>query len=281
MRIAISGASGFVGSYLQHYFQNKGYKVIGIQRSILSDEKGLEKIISEVDVIINLAGANIIQRWTTKYKKLMYDSRIDTTKALVKAINTNKKEQLFISTSAIGIYANDTLCDEEQYSYGNGFLAHLCQDWEHEAKKVQKRMAIFRFSIIMGDGGALKKMLLPFKLGLGGKIGSGEQPFSYIHIKDLARVYELLIKQQSLEGIFNLSSPNPSTNGEFSSVLARKLHRPSFFLVPAFILKLIFGEGAQVLLNGQCIYPKRLLENGFNFNFPTVESVLDDLILKK
>ena len=281
MTIAISGSSGFVGSYLQHYFCEKGYKVIPIQRSLLGNEKGLQNIISEADVIINLAGANILQRWTKKHKKLMYDSRINTTNTLVKAINANEKEQLFISTSAIGIYANDILCDEEQYSYGDGFLAQLCQDWEHEARQVKKRMAIFRFSIIMGDGGALKKMLLPFKSGLGGKIGSGKQPFSYIHIKDLARAYELLTNQQNLEGVFNLSTPNPSTNGEFSSVLARKLHRPAFFPVPAFILKLIFGEGAQVLLNGQRVYPKRLLDNSFEFSFPTVESVLDDLILRR
>jgi hypothetical protein len=196
----------------------------------------------------------------------------------VKAINTNKKEQLFISTSAIGIYANDTLCDEEQYSYGNGFLAHLCQDWEYEAKKVQKRMAIFRFSIIMGHGGALKKMLLPFKLGLGGKIGSGKQAFSYIHIEDLARAYEWLISQKNLEGIFNLSTPHHTINEKFTKVLAEKLHRPSFFTVPAFILKIIFGEGAQILLSGQRVYPKRLLECGFRFCFPTVKSVLDDLL---
>lgn len=279
MTIAISGISGFVGSYLQNYFEKKMYKVIPIERSILTNEKVLANLISEANVIINLAGANILQRWNKKHKKLMYDSRINTTKALVKAINKNKKEQLFISTSAIGIYANDILCDEEQYVFGDGFLAQLCQDWEQEARQVKKRMAIFRFSIILGDGGALKKMLFPFKLGLGGKIGSGEQPFSYIHINDLARTYALIIRNQNLEGIFNLSTPNPSTNGEFSTVLARTLHRPSFFPVPALILKLIFGEGAQVLLNGQCVYPKRLIDNAFQFCFPTVKSVLDDLIL--
>jgi len=278
MIIAISGMSGFVGSYLQKYFERKGYKVVGIQRDILSDERALVGTISEVDVIINLAGANIIQRWTTKYKKLIYDSRIDTTKALVKAINANNKEQVFISTSAIGIYANNIMCDEEKYIMGDSFLAALCKDWEYEAQKVDKRMAIFRFSIVMGHGGALKKMLLPFKLGLGGKIGSGKQAFSYIHIEDLARAYELLITQKNLEGIFNLSTPHHTTNEKFTKVLAEKLHRPSFFTVPSFILKIIFGEGAQVLLNGQCVYPKRLLACSFRFSFPTIKSVLNDLI---
>ena len=278
MIVAISGASGFVGQYLQSYFTNKKYEVVILERGLLTNTTKLNEIISNVDVIINLSGANIIQKWTKKHKDILYTSRIETTKALVNAINNTNKEQLFISTSAIGIYANNILCDEEKYTYGDTFLSKLCEAWELEANKVTKRIAIFRLSVILGHGGALHKILLPFKLGLGGVIGDGKQAFSYIHIDDLARAYDYMIHHKQLNGIFNLSTPFAITNKEFTKELSSKLHRPAFIPLPVFILKLIFGEGSQVLTDGQKVYPKRLLEHGFKFNYPKINSVLDDLL---
>jgi len=131
---------------------------------------------------------------------------------------------------------------------------------------------------VLGNGGALAKMLTPFNLGLGGKIGDGKQPFSYIHIEDLARAYEYLITHDRLEGIFNLTTPYPTTNADFTTLLAKKLDKPAFIPLSTFMLKLIFGEGAQVLTNGQMVYPKRLLESGFEFQYRDVDSVLSDLI---
>jgi len=275
--IAISGASGFVGTYLQDYFYGKDIKVIVIKRTDLGDGEVLQEKIDKADVIINLAGANIIQRWSKSHKKKMYRSRINSTKSLVDAINASEKEQLLISTSAIGIYENDIVMDEEDFVYGQTFLTDLCKDWEQEASKVEKKLAIFRFGVILGEGGALKKMLPPFKLGLGGVIGDGKQPFSCIHIEDLARAYTYVIEQK-LEGIFNLTSPNVTSNEHFSKALAKNLHRPAFIPVPVFALKLLFGEGAQVLSDGQRVVPKRLLDSGFVFKYADVETILEDLL---
>ena len=278
MKIAIAGASGFVGSYLQDYFYERDIEVLTVPREELSQREVLKDKIAKVDVIINLAGENIVHRWSKNHKKKMYKSRIESTKALVSAINATSKKQLFISASAIGIYENDISCDEEDFIYGQTFLTQLCQDWEREASKVNKRLAIFRLGVVLGDGGALAKMLTPFNLGLGGKIGTGKQPFSYIHIEDLARAYAHLITHDRLEGIFNLTTPSPTTNGDFTKSLAKKLDKPAFIPLPTFVLKLIFGEGAQVLSDGQMVYPKRLLASGFEFQYRDVDSVLGDLI---
>ncbi len=278
MIIAISGASGYLGSYLQNYFNAKNVDVQVIKREELSHAALLKEVVAKADVIINLSGANIIQRWSKKHKKKMYHTRIESTKALVNAINANNKKQLFISTSAIGIYENNIACDEDDYTYGQTFLAELCQGWEKEASKVNKRLVIFRLGVVLGNGGALKKMLLPFKLGLGGKIGDGTQPFSYIHIEDLARAYEHIIYHNNLKGVFNLTTLNPITNSEFTKTLARKLHRLALIALPVFVLKLLFGEGSQVLSDGQRVYPKRLLESGFVFKFETIEKLLDDVL---
>ena len=276
--IAISGISGFVGGYLDTYFHEKGYDVIMISREDIAQAEVLKEKIAKVDTIINLAGANIIQRWSKKQQKKIYRSRIETTSALVKAINANDKKQLFISTSAIGIYENAIVCDEEDYIYGQTFLTEVCKDWEREASKVDKRLAIFRLGVVLGKGGALEKMLKPFKLGLGGRIGDGKQAFSFIHIFDLARAYEHIIYHDSLEGVFNLTTPYPVTNFAFTKILAKKLHRPAFLPLSTFVLKLIFGKGASVLSEGQYVLPKRLLESGFMFKYPKVDTVLDDLI---
>lgn len=280
--LAITGSSGFVGTNLRSFFEKKGFNVIGIKREELKNEKKLLDIIEASDVVVNLAGANIINRWTETYKKTLYNSRLDTTKALISAMNkADNKPELFISTSAVGIYKNTTCYDEERFEYEDDFLANLCKDWESEALKAKEfgiRTAIFRFGIILGDGGALEKMLTPFKFGLGGTIGSGLQDFSFIHIMDLINAYDFVYENKNLEGIFNLTAPEPTTNLILTKALGKKLNRPTLLPVPEFVLNLIFSEGAKVLTDGQCVKPKKLLDSGFKFEFTNIDSTIDNLV---
>ncbi|QDF29663.1 TIGR01777 family oxidoreductase [Halarcobacter anaerophilus] len=277
--VAITGASGFVGSNLKNYFSNLGFKVVGIKREELKDSKKLTKIVEESELIINLAGANIINRWTHSYKKLLYSSRIDTTKALIEAMKkADKKPKLFISTSAVGIYKNRSCYDEENFEYSDDFLANLCKDWEKEALKAKElgiRTAIFRFGIVLGNGGALTKMLTPFKLGVGGTIGDGNQYFSFIHIDDLLNAYKFIYENSSLEGIFNLTAPISTTNKGLTKALGKALHRPTIFPVPQFVLNLVFSEGAKVLTDGKCVIPKRLLDSGFIFENSSIKEAIE------
>jgi uncharacterized protein len=278
--IAISGASGFVGTSLTKYFSDLGYEIISISRDILNNKSKLEETLNQTDIVINLAGANIINRWSESYKKLLYSSRIDTTSKIVNAINSvQNKPKLLISTSAVGIYDNKTTYDENG-SFSNDFLSSLCQDWEKEALKAKNettKVSIFRFGIVMGkDGGALQKMITPFKLGLGGIIGNGKQAFSYIHIDDLMAAYKFVI-QNECEETFNLTAPVPTTNKGLTLALGKTLKRPTILPVPEFVLNLIFSEGARVLTDGQSAVPRKLLDLGFEFKFKTIEETIENL----
>lgn len=278
--ITITGASGFVGTSLIKYFSNLGYKVLPIERAVLNNQEKLNKILNSSDVVINLAGANIINRWSESYKKLLYSSRIDTTSKIVNTIkNIQNKPKLLISTSAVGIYDNKSTYDEKG-NYSNDFLSKLCQDWEKEALKAKNettKVSIFRFGIILGkDSGALQKMITPFKLGLGGVIGNGSQAFSFIHIDDLLNAYKFVIENE-FEEVFNLTAPVPTTNRGLTSALGKTLKRPTILPVPEFVLKLIFSEGAKVLTDGQSAIPKKLLDLGFEFKFKTIEETIENL----
>ncbi|MDK2082081.1 TIGR01777 family oxidoreductase [Aliarcobacter butzleri] len=278
--IAISGANGFVGTSLTNFFSSFRYKIVPLSRDILNNKSKLEKVLNSTDIVINLAGANIINRWSESYKKLLYSSRIDTTSKIVNAISSiSNKPKLLISTSAVGIYDNKSIYDENG-SFSNDFLSNLCQDWEKEALKVKSeatKVAIFRFGIILGkDGGALQKMITPFKFGLGGTIGSGKQAFSFIHISDLLNAYKFVI-ENDYDGVFNLTAPTPTTNKGLTFALGKTLKRPTILPVPEFVLKLIFSEGARVLTDGQSAIPKKLLDLGFEFKFKTIEETIENL----
>ncbi len=279
--IVISGASGFVGTNLIKMFQNEGYNPIALKREDLKDINKLTNLINGAKAVINLAGASIIGRWSEEYKKILYNSRLNTTSAIIQAIhNCETKPEILISTSAVGIYSNKRKYNELNIEYANDFLANLCSDWENkalEAKVFGVRTIIFRFGIVLGDGGALAKMLLPFKLGLGGTIGDGSQAFSFIHIKDLVNAYKFAL-EKPLEGVYNLTAPIPTTNKGLTLALGKTLHRPTIFPVPEFLLKLIFGEGAKVLTDGQSVEPKRLQDAGFVFEFKTIEETVENLL---
>lgn len=280
--IAISGASGFVGTHLTNFFKSFGYQVSKISREELSNSSLLSQKFEQTDIVINLSGANIIHRWNDEYKKELYHSRIDTTQKIVTAIQSaNNKPKVLISTSAVGIYSNKQINSEEDCNYGKNFLARLCKTWEDEALKAKNdtRVVIFRFGIVLGkNGGALQSMLLPFKLGLGGTIGNGNQYFSFIHIEDLKNAFKFVIEQENLSGAFNLGAPQPTTNKGLTKALGKTLHRPTLFPVPEFVLKLIYGEGSSVLTDGQSMIPQRLEENGFRFQFKTIEETIENLL---
>lgn len=281
MKIAISGASGFVGTSLKEFFTNLEYEVVAISRNILNDEAALISLIESADVVINLAGANILARWTKSYKEQIYNSRIDTTKAIVNAISkASKKPRVFISTSAVGIYSARTENSEEKYKYADDFLANVCKTWEKEAFKASEftRVVIFRFGIVLGKhGGAFAKMIKPFRFGLGGNIGEGTQYLSFIHISDLLNAYKFIIERDDLNGVFNLTEPYPTINQGLTMALAIALKKNAFFDIPEFVLKLIFGDGAKVLTSGQYAVPKRLQDSGFEFEFDTIDKTIDDL----
>ncbi len=271
MKVAFTGARGFVGTALQDRFQDN----VILDRH--DDEPTLVNKLEGVDVVINLAGAPIIKRWDDPYKQTLINSRIETTDRLVSAINKSEVKH-FISTSAIGIYPNDIACDETCTQQGNDFLSDLSRAWEEEALKCTKPTAILRFGIVLGkDGGALAQMLTPFKWGVGGTIGDGSMVTSWIHIKDLIRIYEFLI-ENNIEGVYNATSPHPVTNRVFTKTLGQVLHRPTIFPIPYFALRLMYAEAASVLTDSKEVYPKALETAGFTFKYQTIETALKDIL---
>ena len=300
MKIFITGANGFVGGNLIRYFLKGGHQISGLVRSE-AKTSGLPPGVSPVigdptksgswqdsvpghDVLINLAGATIFQRWNEKYKRLLRDSRIFTTRNLVDAIPAeNAPNTTLLSTSAVGYYgfSEDQELGEDSPP-GNDFLAQLAVDWEAEALKAAGkgvRVVITRFGVVLGKGdGALRQMSLPFRLFVGGPLGSGQQWFSWIHAEDLCRAAEFVIKNTSISGPVNFTAPQPVRNRELASIMGNVLGRPSFMPAPGFMIKLIMGEFGSVLLNGQRVVPRRLEDYGFRFNHPTIQEALTDLL---
>ncbi|MBA3027041.1 MAG: TIGR01777 family protein [Sulfurimonas sp.] len=271
MKVAITGASGFVGSHLTKTFTD----FVSIHRNDTEDE--ILAKLQGVDVVFNLAGAPIIKKWSESYKKILISSRVDTTKTLVNAINRSEVKQL-ISTSAIGAYPDNAAFDEYFEGYGDDFLASLTQMWEAEALACNKPTAIIRFGVILGhDGGALAQMLPPFKLGLGGIIGNGKMMTSWIDVDDLVRIYAHVIENE-LTGTFNATAPEPVSNYDFTKALGKVLNRPTIFPLPEFVLKLLFGEGSTVLTGSKEVYPKALLESGFKFHYPDIDSSFSHIL---
>jgi uncharacterized protein len=283
MVIAVTGAGGFIGKKLSSYLKSRGNEMRSLPRVNEDTSPAvLAEALSGVDVVINLAGAPIVSRWTKEYKKMLFDSRIITTRKIVEAINLlEKKPELFISASAVGIYAPEGEQTEYKFKMADDYLAEICSSWEKEAKNAVPftRVAIIRLGIVLGkDGGALQRMLPLFKLGVGGKIASGRQGFSWMHITDLVRAIQFIIENPKVSGEFNFTAPEVVTNEKFTKVLAGILKRPALFAVPAFALKLIFGEGAIAVTGGQFAPPKHLTDEGFQFTFPELKGALTDIV---
>lgn len=277
MKIAIAGGTGFVGSALAKELQ-KEHDIVLITRDDFKQNRLLE-IIKNCDGVINLAGAPISKKWTKEYKKELLNSRIETTKSLVEVMKTTKP-QIFISTSAIGIYKNGYSGEEESAIYNDEFLGTLAKTWEEEALKAEQdniKTTIFRFGVVIGkNGGALKQMELPFKLGLGGSIGDGENIMSWISLEDVISAIKFALSGRT-KGIYNLTSPNPISNKNFSIILADTFNKPMFLSVPIFILKLKFGEGSVIMTDSLEIYPNKLLNENFVFKYPNLKECLENI----
>ncbi|NOX14863.1 MAG: TIGR01777 family protein [Epsilonproteobacteria bacterium] len=273
MKIAITGASGFIGSHIQKTFEDH----VVINRDDNEDE--ILTKLKNVEVVINLAGASVVQKWSEEYKKTLLESRINTTEKLVNAINKSDVKQL-ISASAIGVYPNGKACDETCEETAEDFLAYMVKEWEDAANKCEKLTTILRFGLVLGaDGGALGTVLPTFKLGLGGTIGNGDMMTSWIDIDDVMRICNHVIKNR-LTGIFNAVSPTPLTNFAYTKAIGKILSRPTFFPIPIIIAKMLFGEGMIVLTGSKEIYPKALQKSGFEFQYPDIDSSLKHLLNK-
>lgn len=280
MKIAITGATGFIGTNMSQYFESKGYKILGISRKLLSDsnENLLLEVISQSDVVINLAGATINKRWTDNYKKEMRDSRIVTTQKVVDAINkSEKKPHLFISASAVGFYSNTGINDEYLYTKGVGFLSDLCQDWEQEASKVSSdvRLCITRFGVVFAnEGGAFEKMALPTKMGLIPIISNGKQLFPWIALVDLIRAIDHIIDDKNISGNINLVAPQILPYKQLMYAIAKRYSGFIPMPVPAFAIKALLGEFGESLTEGQYVVPKKIEKSDFVFKYPTVQDFL-------
>ena len=282
-KIIISGASGFVGTHLSGFLSQNGYAIDPLSREDLNlSDLDLSERLNGTTAVINLAGAPIIHRWTPLYKEELYTSRIKTTQKIANAIRlTTTKPEVFISTSAVGIYKDKSRNTERAAQYGSGYLAKICKDWESSALSILNitRTVIFRLGVVMSsEGGALKSLLPVFKMGLGGPVSTGQQGFPWIHIDDLLKAYLFVIEHPETEGIFNLTAPEIITNSQFTKTLAAVVNRPSFIRVPNFTLKMMYGQGSVALTEGAFVEPFRLNESGFEFQYPKLEAALKQIV---
>ena len=284
MKIAISGSNGYIAKNLIPELEAANHVVNRIQRSELSNVDQLTKNLSDVDVVISLAGAPILTRWTESNKSEIIRSRIDSTQNIVHAINrlpVENRPGLFISASAIGIYSADKVHTEESLSFSNDFVAEVVKNWENASDDLNPdvRKVIFRIGLILGKEAKTIKSLVPvIKLGIGGKIGSGKQSFPFIHIADATRAIGWSIENKNAWGIYNLVAPENIDNKTFTKTLAKSLNRPAIFTVPEFILKFALGEASTLLLQSPQVEPERLLNEGFTFNFPDIESCINEIV---
>lgn len=296
-RILLSGASGMLGTALSAALGARYERLRLVRRApvrVGEIEWHPEAVrpVAQMDWLeglsaaIHLSGANVAgRRWTAAYKRELVESRVGSTRALALALAAlREKPQVLLVASGTGFYGNrgDEILDESS-SVGSGFLAELCRDWEEAAKPAADagiRVVHLRFGLVMGKGGALKKMLPAFRLGLGGPLGDGTQWMSWIALEDLVNAVWLALMDTSLAGPVNVVAPNPVTNAEFARALGRVLHRPAVLPAPAFALRLAFGEMAdEALLAGQRVVPKKLLDAGFRFEFPEIEGALRAAIM--
>ena len=296
MRVLVSGSSGLIGSNLINHLQAKGHDPVKLVRSKSVSSAGSVYIDYEnedfnigdfegFDAVVHLAGENIVGRWTKSKRERLRSSRIDTTRLLVSILKkTNAPPKVFMCASAIGIYGSTGNREiDEDSPHGYGFLPELAVDWEREAgiaEEFAQRVVKLRIGLVLAkNGGALEKMLTPFKFGLGGNIGNGKQYWSWISIDDIVNSIEYILLNQTITGAVNLVSPSSCTNAYFTRELAGVLKRPAFFHMPAILLKAIFGEmGEQVLLFGTRVYPKKLIDNGYKFLDTDLSQALKKII---
>jgi len=296
MRILITGASGLIGTALQKSFEEKGYEMLLASRSEPKSERDIQwnadagfadedlLRLEGLDAVIHLAGESISAlRWTDEKKKAIRDSRVHGTRTMIEAFaRLEKKPKVFISASAIGFYGDRG--DEEMTetnSVGDTFLSEVSKEWESESRRAEDmgiRTVLLRNGIVLSkDGGALATMMTPFKLGVGGVVGSGKQWMSWVSLDDAVGIVNYALENENLRGAINVVSPNPVTNEEFTKTLGEVLYRPTFLPLPEFAVNLVFGEmGDALLIDSTRVVPKRLLDSGFKFRYPEIKSALEN-----
>lgn len=305
MKVAIAGATGFVGSRLVEKLQAAGHQVVVLSRDAAralrvfpasaypnlevvaytpAESGDWQKSIAGCDGVINLSGVPIAEeRWTQARQQAILDSRRLTTAKLVEAIvNANPRPSVFVSASAIGYYGTSETAEFDETSpAGDDFLAAVCKDWEaaaQPAKNAGTRLAILRLGIVLGMGGALGKMLPAFKLFAGGPLGTGKQWFSWVHREDLVDLILYALQNSQVQGVLNATAPNPVRMNELCQTLGEVLKRPSWLPVPSFALELLLGDGAKVVLEGQKVLPKQTLASGFQYQYPTLKLALEEIL---
>ncbi|MEG4034638.1 TIGR01777 family oxidoreductase [Microcoleus sp. S36b_A4] len=305
MKVAIAGATGFVGSRLVEKLQAAGHQVVVLSRDAAkagrvfpasaypnlqvvaytpAESGDWQKSIAGCDAVVNLAGVPIAEeRWTEARQQAILDSRRLTTAKLVEAIvNANPRPSVLVSASAIGYYGTSETAEFDETSpAGDDFLAAVCKDWEaaaQPAKNAGTRLAILRLGIVLGMGGALAKMLPPFKLFAGGPIGTGKQWFSWVHREDVVDLILYALQNSQVEGVLNATAPNPVRMNELCQTLGEVLKRPSWLPVPGFALEMLLGDGAKVVLEGQKVLPKQTLASGFQYQYPTLKLALEEIL---
>ncbi len=297
MNVLITGGSGFIGDRLVNRLLEAGHFVSIFTRRVRErpdrnvgqfywNHQGVppHEPFRDVDVVVHLAGEPVAQRWTPAVKAEIRRSRVEGTRFLVEGIRRlSRRPRALVAASAIGYYGErgeETLTESSMP--GRGFLPGVCVEWEHEADQAADlglRVAKLRIGVVLGKGGgALEKMLPPFKLGAGGVVGDGKQWMSWIHVDDLVSLLMLAIESSAMEGPLNAVAPHPVRNEEFTKVLAAALHRPAVFAVPAFALKVMYGEMAEVVLGSQKVLPKAPEQYGFQWKYPQLSGALAEIV---
>jgi len=302
MKIVLAGGTGFIGKALRKKLLSAGYEVIVLTRKTKTGENEHEKFVAwdgktvgswaaclnGADAVINLAGENIaLKRWTAARKQVILSSRIDATRAIVNAIGQIKrKPAVLINASAVGYYGNvpgEELT--ETSSRGDGFLAEICEQWETEARKAEShgiRVVVARLGPVLGEqGGVLSRMLPPFRFFVGAPLGAGKQWVPWVHQEDVARVFLFMLERADLAGPVNVTAPVPVTMKEFCSALGKALHRPSWFPVPGFFIKILLGEMASIVLSSQRAIPRKLLQAGYEFQYPCLSMAFGAIFKKE
>ena len=304
MKIAITGATGLVGTRLVEKLHSQGNQIVVFTRNLnkanttfpasafpnveavqyTPQESGdWQKKISGCDAVVNLAGEPIAERWNPQQKQAIMQSRQLGTRKIVEAIAAaEQKPQVLVSGSAIGYYGTSETAEfDESSTSGDDFLAEVCKQWEAEAEKVKEagvRLVILRIGIVLANGGALGKMIGPFKMFAGGPIGSGNQWFSWIHRDDLVNLISEAIARPELTGVYNATAPHPVRMSQLCQTLGDVMKRPSWLPVPDFVLEILLGDGATVVLEGQQVLPKKTQAINFNYQYPELKSALQEII---
>lgn len=293
MNILITGGTGFVGENLTKELHENNHHTYVLTRSPESRENTehstfisygypVEKL-PKIHAVVNLAGESIFGYWTKRKKDLIITSRIQITRKLIEMVRQmNDKPEVFINGSAVGFYgmSEDLIFTEKTRQAGNDFLAKVAVEWESMARQAEElgiRTVYTRFGVILGNGGALPLMRLPVKMFAGGKIGNGQQWLTWVHVKDVVRLIQFCMENESIEGPVNVTAPNPKRNKDFMKTMTEVLHRPYWFTTPSMFIRLATGEMSQLITKGQYVLPKKALDHHFTFAHPELREALEEI----